>query len=179
MTDNKEAMGNLLWNDLYYHIKVAHGYILCVQNYVNKMRRRKRNADIGMVIVLLLAALCCKFFAEYAWLIVLVSVFVDFLKDFTPKIIQPETELAKLDNIQETLLSIRNNLESAILDFINLTDVSDIQIQGLLTKEKKRLEALTPEYNRLVRKISKSEHAQFDNDAELYVKQKYSNISNG
>lgn len=175
-TEENIAMGNLLWSDLYYHIKVAHGYILCVQNYVNKMRQRKRYADIGMVIVLLFAAVLCKFFAEYAWLIVLVPLIVDFLKDFTPKVIQPETELAKLDSIQATLLSIRNNLESAVLDFINLSEVTDIQIQGKLNVEKKRLEEITPEYNRLVRSISDSEHARFDREAEEYVSQKYINF---
>ncbi len=175
-TDENMAMGNLLWSDLYYHIKVAQGYILCVQNYVNKMRKRKRYADIGMVIVLLFAAVLCKFFAEYAWLIVLVPLIVDFLKDFTPKVIQPETELAKLDSIQATLLSIRNNLESAVLDFINLSEVTDIQIQGKLNVEKKRLEEITPEYNRLVRYISDSEHARFDREAEEYVNQKYKNF---
>lgn len=178
MSNNEDnlAMGNLLWSDLYNQIKVAHGYILCVQNYVNKMRRRKRNADIIMVVVLLLAAVCCKFFSEYAWLIVLIPLIVDFLKDFSTKIIQPESELAKLDNIQASLLSIRNNLENAILDFINVSEVSDRHIQEKLTVEKRRIEAITPEYNKLVRKISASENARFNKEAEEYVKRKYNNL---
>lgn len=176
MADVKESMGNLLWDDLYNHIKFAHDYILCAQNYVNKMRKRKRIADIALVVVLCIDAICCKYLAEYAWLIVSVTVLLDFLKDCAPKIFQPETELSELDKIQETLLSIRNNLEEAIFDFINHPDVSDIQIQARLTKEKKRLESITPQYNKLVRRISKAENIQFNNEAENYVKSKFNKI---
>lgn len=153
-------------------MKTYKTYIECCRAYTSKMRSYNRKLKLLIIIATVIGAACFflnKWFAFF-------STIIAFLGEITPKIlpqlIQPEEELAKLDNIASRFEEILMKMESLWNKYEN-EKFTDEEADELLIRYKAGNAVYIDEMNRLVRKISDKDNGIVQTRTEEYFQRKF------